>query len=181
MSDEDERARIARLNRLEAENRVLRADLDRFRINVVVFSTVLAAIVALTLPLFDLAEPDPFDVDDEVQVSGPASVSVFGLAGEANDIDNGTIETFAIILIVSLIALGAAAIATLGGRGRVIVLALSGVVALAWFLLIAFVSAAGGDGTIGDLGYQNSFLVAVVPLVAALGVATAFVAGDVRR
>lgn len=130
--------------------------------------------------MFDVVEAEPF-ATDEAQITGPASVSLFGLAREAGEVANATVETFAIITIAALLALGAAVFVASRGRGAKLLLAVSGLVALLRLLLVVAVGAGGDGGAIGDLGYADSFRVVAIGLVAGLGAATAFTADDVTR
>ncbi|CAN5643215.1 hypothetical protein BH10ACT11_BH10ACT11_07120 [soil metagenome] len=141
--------------------------IDRLRLHALVWPAVVIAIAALAISLFG-------------EFPGSGWSTIAGLAGHAHDANNTSVQVFAVIQVISLLGIVVGSLALLTGEPWTIraVQVAAGMSLIAFIGLAITVMSSGGGGSIGDLGYEVSIRILLIPLAALVAIIASRAAGD---
>jgi hypothetical protein len=137
----------------ESELRRLRFTVDELRDQQRALFAAIASLPVLLLVAFSLFGSAYGQVDEnEEALEDAESLSLGDLPGQASDFDNGTVQLFAVLLILALVALAITALVLLVTRRTLAPAIAAGVTIVLTLALQVVVGASGGDGAIHELG-----------------------------
>ena len=113
----------------------------------------IASLPVLLLVAFSVFGSAYRQVDEnEEALEDAESLTLGDLPGQAGDFDNGTVQLFAVLLILALVALAITALVLLVTRRTLAPAIAAGVTIVLTLALQVVVGASGGDGAIHELG-----------------------------
>ena len=143
---------------LEGEVRRLREQLGALHSQMRSVATVLTVLVVAPVPVLvalSMWSPAYRPETDRDHVVGAAVVKpLLALPGEAADAGNGVVQVFAVLTIITLVAMFVAAVVVVGVRSLIPAAAVTGAVTVLWIGLLFVVRLSGGGGYIGELGVE---------------------------
>ena len=141
---------------LEGEVRRLREQLGALHSQMRSVATVLTVLVVAPVPVLvalSMWSPAYRPETDRDHVVGAAVVKpLLALPGEAADAGNGVVQVFAVLTIITLVAMFVAAL--VGAFSLIPAAAVTGAVTVLWIGLLFVVRLSGGGGYIGELGVE---------------------------
>lgn len=172
----------AKDDELETEVRGLRYRLSSLREEVDLSRIRTRAVTAALLALASLAVPT-YEDPDALDLTSDTAVTLWELVNKAENADNGTVNLFAVITILSMVGTIIWCGVAISSRIRLVAIigyALGGLAIAMWVVLVVVVLASG-EGTIDELGYVSRIATLLVPISAGFTLATARAVHSVTR
>ena len=159
-----------------ADVRFLRHQVDSLTREVNLIKVRGRAVAAAFLSVVAIAIPAYGTADDAVDEGQETTISLWDLVDQAEATDNGTVNVVAVIAILALIASILWCAYSAFSRTRLtatVGFAIGGLTIAAWVVLFFVVQVSGGEGAVGELGYESAVGSLLVPIAAAFTFAAA--------